>query len=66
MSCQLLHLLVSGLCFVLYLPVLIVVQGILTAYMQSVWTLTFLRLTRPESKYGDACLHRSECVDSSF
>lgn len=40
-------LLVSGLCFVVYLPILIVVQGILSAYIQSVWTLTFLRLTRP-------------------
>jgi hypothetical protein len=40
-------LLVSGLCFVLYLPVLLVVHGILSAYIQSVWTLTYLRLTRP-------------------
>lgn len=40
-------LVVSGLCFVVYLPILIVVQGVLSAYIQSVWTLTFLRLTRP-------------------
>lgn len=45
-------LLVSGLCFVLYLPVLLVVQGILSAYVQSVWTLTFLRLTRPNPSMG--------------
>lgn len=42
---------VAGLCFVLYLPVLIVAQGILTSYVETVWTLTFLRLTRsPEGK----------------
>jgi hypothetical protein len=41
---------VAALCFALYLPVLLVAQGILTAYIQSVWALTFLRLTRaPES-----------------
>ena len=45
-------LLISGLCFVLYLPVLIVIHGILSAYVQSVWTLTFLRLTRPNQSMG--------------
>lgn len=38
---------VAGLCFVAYLPALIVAQGILTSYVESVWALTFLRLTRP-------------------
>lgn len=32
-------------CCALYLPVIIFLNGILTAYIQSVWTLTFLRLT---------------------
>jgi hypothetical protein len=45
-------LLLSGLCLVLYLPVLIVVQGILAAYIQSVWTLTFMRLTHPTQSLG--------------
>jgi hypothetical protein len=36
---------VSGLCFLLYLPVLIVLSGILNGYIKSAWTLTFLRLT---------------------
>ena len=45
-------LLISGLCFVLYLPVLIVAQGILAAYVESVWTLTFLRLTQPRESTG--------------
>ena len=38
---------VAGLCFVAYLPVLIVLQGILSAYIESAWTLTYLRLTGP-------------------
>lgn len=38
-------LLVAGLCFVLYLPVLILLNGILTGYIESAWTLTYLRLT---------------------
>lgn len=37
----------SVLCCAAYLPVLLLLNGILTAYMQSVWTLTYLRLTRP-------------------
>jgi hypothetical protein len=32
-------------CFVLYLPVMIVVGGILKTYVSSVWTLTYRRLT---------------------
>jgi hypothetical protein len=38
-------LLVTGLCFVAYLPVLIVLNGILQSYIRSAWTLTYLRLT---------------------
>jgi len=36
---------ISGLCMVAYLPVLIVVGGILKSYVTSAWTLTYLRLT---------------------
>lgn len=38
-------LLVAGLCFVMYLPVWIVLNGILMGYIESAWTLTYLRLT---------------------
>lgn len=38
---------VSLLCLVGYLPVLILLNGILRSYIESAWTLTFLRLTRP-------------------
>jgi hypothetical protein len=34
-------------CCAIYLPVLILLNGILTAYIQSVWALTYMRLTRP-------------------
>jgi hypothetical protein len=37
---------VSGLCCLAYLPVLIVISGIVRAYIGSAWTLTFLRLTQ--------------------
>ena len=37
---------VSGLCCLAYLPVLIVIGGIIRAYIGSAWTLTFLRLTQ--------------------
>jgi hypothetical protein len=36
---------VAGICFVTYLPVLIVLSGILQAYIKSAWTLTYIRLT---------------------
>jgi hypothetical protein len=36
---------VGGICILIYLPVLILAGGILKAYVQSAWTLTFLRVT---------------------
>jgi hypothetical protein len=38
-------LIIAGLCFVAYFPVLLVLGGIEHSYIQSVWTLTYLRLT---------------------
>lgn len=38
-------LLTAAVCFVLYLPVLIVAGGILTGYIETAWTLTYMRLT---------------------
>jgi hypothetical protein len=38
-------LLVAGLCFIAYLPFLIVLNGILRAYVGTAWTLTYMRLT---------------------
>lgn len=39
---------VAGICCAVYFPVLIVLSGILTSFIQSSWTLTYLRLTRPK------------------
>jgi hypothetical protein len=39
---------ISGICVIAYLPFLIVLSGILNSYVSSGWTLTFLRLTKPE------------------
>ena len=36
--------------FILYMPVLMVLSGILQSYSQTVWTLTFLRLTAPKTQ----------------
>jgi hypothetical protein len=44
-SDSMLPLAIGGICFLIYLPVLIVAGGILKAYVQSAWTLTFLRVT---------------------
>lgn len=39
-------LVMAGLCLVGYIPVSIVLGGILRAYIQSSWTLTYMRLTQ--------------------
>ena len=38
-------LIFMGVCFCLYLPVLLVFNGVLTAYTESAWTLVYMRLT---------------------
>lgn len=42
-------LILSGVFFVIYLPFLLVLSGIMRAYTASGWTLTFLRLTNKPS-----------------
>jgi membrane-anchored glycerophosphoryl diester phosphodiesterase (GDPDase) len=37
---------IAGICFVVYLPIVIVLGGILTAYVQSAWALTYIRLSK--------------------
>ncbi|MGZ9163676.1 MAG: hypothetical protein ACXW4U_00715 [Anaerolineales bacterium] len=41
-------LLIFGVCCAVYLPILLILNGMLTAYIQSAWTLTFMRLTKPQ------------------
>lgn len=38
-------LIIGGICFAVYLPVLILLSGILNTYVGSAWTLTYLRLS---------------------
>jgi len=38
---------ISGICLLIYLPVGLTASGILTAYVQTVWALTFRHLTKP-------------------
>jgi hypothetical protein len=40
-------LIVAGVCLAGYLPVAILLNGILSAYIHTAWTLTYLRLTAP-------------------
>jgi hypothetical protein len=49
-------LLIAGLCFVLYLPVMILLGGVIRTYYESAWTLTYLRLTRPRQISTEAVL----------
>ena len=48
-------LILMGLCMVAYFPVLLVASGILTTYVQAVWTLLYLQLTdqTPENQEED-------------
>src|SRR6266508_1358041 len=41
-------ILIGVVCCVVYFPILLVLNGILTAYMQTVWALTYIRLTKPQ------------------
>lgn len=42
-------LVLVGLCFASYLPILILLRGVLQAYLDSAWTLTYLALTQATS-----------------
>jgi len=39
---------IAGVCICLYIPISLLLNGIAIAYTESVWTLTYMRLTRPE------------------
>lgn len=42
-------LILMGVCTCLMIPVVLVLQGIIVAYTESAWTLTYLRLTKSQS-----------------
>ncbi len=37
-----------GVCMCIFIPVALILQGIITAYTESAWTLTYMRLTKPQ------------------
>jgi hypothetical protein len=37
----------AGICVCLYLPILLLINGIAIAFTESAWTLTYMRLTKP-------------------
>ena len=39
-------LIIMGVCMCVYIPVSMLLNGVLTSYTESAWTLTYLRLTR--------------------
>jgi hypothetical protein len=41
-------LIFMGVCICLYLPVALLLQGIMVAYVESAWTLTYMQLTKPQ------------------
>lgn len=50
-------LIVSGLLFLLYLPVLLLLSGILRSYTSTAWTLTYMRLTqKPAQTFLEASI----------
>jgi len=38
-----------GVCICLFLPVALILNGIMTSYIETVWTLTYMRLTKPHA-----------------
>jgi hypothetical protein len=43
---------IAAACFCLYLPVLLVIGGILQTWVTSAWTLAYQQLTRPSASLG--------------
>jgi len=41
-------LIIAGVCLCLYIPVSLLLNGIALAYIESAWTLTYMRLTKPQ------------------
>ncbi len=41
-------LILMGVCTCLFIPVALALQGIIVSYTESAWTLTYLRLTKPQ------------------
>jgi hypothetical protein len=42
-------LIFMAVCLCLYAPVSLLLNGVATAYVESVWTLVYLRITKPQA-----------------
>jgi len=42
-------MIIAGVCLCLYIPVSLLLNGIAIAYTESAWTLTYMRLTKPQA-----------------
>jgi len=41
-------LILMGICLCIYIPIALVLQGLATAYIESAWTLTYMRISQPQ------------------
>ncbi len=64
-SVAMVPVIIAALCCLAYFPVLLIVNGIQQAYIQSVWTLAYLRLTAPTPAAPAAALPSVETADAA-
>lgn len=50
----------AAICICLYLPILLLINGIAMTYTESVWTLTYIRLTKPQENEPVVLLEANE------
>lgn len=51
---------IAGVCICLYIPISLLLNGIAVAYIESAWTLTYLRLTRLQDNEPVALIEANE------
>ena len=49
-------LIFMAVCMCIYIPVALVLQGIITAYTESAWTLTYMRITQQSQQDDDVTI----------
>ena len=51
---------IAGVCICLYIPISLLLNGIAIAYIESAWTLTYMRLTKPQANEPVALVEANE------
>lgn len=51
---------IAAACCLAYMPVLLLLNGVLTAYIQSVWALTYMRFTKPKAEAAPIFIEANE------